>query len=45
MWRNPPLVMAVLDTAIQENSKHFKETLDGRVKPGHDGERSIGRSK
>jgi hypothetical protein len=30
------LIMAVLDTAIQEKPKHFNVALDGRVKPGHD---------
>jgi hypothetical protein len=34
--QNCPLVMAVLDTAIQEKPKHFNPGLDGRVKPGHD---------
>jgi hypothetical protein len=30
------LVMAVLDTAIQEKPKYFNAGPDGRVKPGHD---------
>jgi hypothetical protein len=28
--------MARLDRAIQEKARHFKDSLDGRVKPGHD---------
>jgi hypothetical protein len=33
-WRqSSPLVMAMLDTAIQEKPKHFNSALDGRVKP------------
>ncbi len=39
---NPPLVMAVLDTAIQEKAKRFNRDLDGRVKPGHDNTERFG---